>query len=108
MSSKIVEVDDNNFEQQVLNNQHPVLLEFWASWSGPCISMQPVLKQFAQQHQGKVQVLRCNIDTTAQLPVKYGIRNVPTLLLFNNGAVLESLTGIRTIEQLNDLIANAL
>ena len=93
MSEFINEVSDQNFESEVLNAAIPVLVDFWASWCAPCRMLAPVVETIAGQYQGRVKVLKLNIDDNPVTPGKYNIRSIPTLLLFREGSVKEQIVG---------------
>jgi thioredoxin 1 len=93
MSEFVNEVSDLNFESEVLNASVPVLVDFWASWCMPCRMLAPVVETIAEQYCGKVKVLKLNIDDNTMTPEKYGIRSIPTLLFFKDGAVREQIVG---------------
>jgi thioredoxin 1 len=93
MSEFVNEVSDHNFESEVLNASVPVLVDFWASWCGPCRMLAPVVETIAEQYNDRVKVLKLNIDDNTRTPAKYGIRSIPTLLLFKEGAVTEQIVG---------------
>lgn len=84
---------DANFETDVLKSDVPVLVDFWAEWCGPCKALAPKLDEIADQYQGKMKVMKVNIDDNPQSPAKYGIRGVPTLLIFKNGKEVDQIVG---------------
>jgi len=93
MSEFVNEVSDQNFESEVLNASVPVLVDFWASWCAPCRMLAPVVETIAEQYHGQVKVLKMNIDDNPMVPGTYGIRSIPTLLLFKEGVVKEQIVG---------------
>ena len=93
MSEFVSEVSDQNFESEVLNASIPVMVDFWASWCAPCRMLAPVVETVAEQYNGRVRVLKMNIDDNPAIPVKYNIRSIPTLLLFKEGEVKEQIMG---------------
>ena len=93
MSEFVNEVSDQNFESEVINAYGPVMVDFWASWCAPCRMLAPVVETIAEQYNGRVKVLKMNIDNNPMTPGKYNIRSIPTLLLFNDGEVREQIMG---------------
>ncbi len=90
---KAVEITDSNFEQEVLKSDKPVLVDFWAEWCGPCKIIGPVVEEIANEYDGKVKVGKVNVDFHQNAAAKYGIRSIPTLLLFRNGEVVDQIIG---------------
>lgn len=93
MSKNIIELTDANFEQDVLKSDVPVLVDYWAEWCGPCKMIAPLLDEVAIDYEGKLKVAKLNIDQNPATPPKYGIRGIPTLMLFKNGEVAATKVG---------------
>lgn len=100
MSEKIVHVSDDDFEGEVLQSPTPVLVDYWAEWCGPCKMIAPILDEIADEYEGKVRVAKLNIDDNPTTPPKYGIRGIPTLMLFKNGEVEATKVGALSKSQL--------
>jgi len=88
-----VEVTDTNFEEVVLKSENPVIVDFWAEWCGPCRVVGPILSDISDEYEGKVVVAKLDVDSNPNVTMKYGIRNIPTVLYFNNGEVVDKQVG---------------
>lgn len=86
-------VTDAEFEETVLKSDKPVLVDFWAEWCGPCRLIGPLVEQLADEYDGRAVVVKMDVDANPEIPVKYGIRNIPTLLFFKNGEMVDKLVG---------------
>lgn len=104
MSDRIVYVTDTSFESDVLKSGEPVLVDYWAEWCGPCKMIAPILDEIAEEYAGKVKIAKLNIDENPQTPPKYGIRGIPTLMLFKNGNVEATKVGAVSKSQLTAFI----
>jgi len=100
MSDKILYVTDANFDAEVLKSPEPVLVDYWADWCGPCKMIAPVLEEVAEEFDGKVRIAKLNIDENPNTPPKFGIRGIPTLMLFKDGAVEATKVGAVSKSQL--------
>lgn len=98
--SEINNVSDSSFDQDVLQSDTPVLVDYWAEWCGPCKMVAPVLEEIAQEYSGRLKICKLNIDENEATPPKYGIRGIPTLMLFKNGAVEATKVGALSKSQL--------
>ncbi|MCE1184576.1 thioredoxin TrxA [Zoogloea sp.] len=103
-SQHILHVSDASFEADVLKADGPVLLDFWAEWCGPCKMIAPILDQAAQEYEGRLTVAKLNIDENPDTPAKFGVRGIPTLMLFNNGEVVATKVGALAKSQLQSFI----
>jgi len=89
-----IEINDANFETEVLQSSQPVLADFWAEWCGPCKMLGPVLEEIALEHNGRVKVAKVNVDTNSELAERFGIQSIPTLLYFANGELRDKMVGV--------------
>jgi len=89
----VTEVSDQSFDSQVLQSDLPVLVDFWAPWCGPCKAIAPVVEELANEYAGRVKVVKMNVDDNPQTPSRYGVRGIPTLILFRGGQVRDQIVG---------------
>ena len=104
MTEHIKEIKDSDFENEVLNSNTPVLVDFWAEWCGPCKMVAPTLEVVASELIGKVKIVKVNVDENPESPAKYNVRGIPTLILFNDGNVEGTKVGVVNKTQLQDFI----
>lgn len=97
-------ITSENFEKEVLNSELPVLVDFWASWCGPCKMMSPIVEEIAKEMDGKAKVCKINVDEEQSLAIKYGIMSIPTFLVFKEGKVIVTKIGMQDKEELKSLI----
>ena len=100
-SNAIMEVNDSNFDQDVLKSDKPVLIDFWAAWCGPCRALAPIVDELATAYEGKVTVAKMDVDRNTATPMRYGVRGIPTLLVFKGGQVKEQIVGYVAKEQID-------
>ncbi len=103
-SSAIQRVTDDNFEPEVLKSDTPVLVDYWAEWCGPCKSIAPILDEVAREYEGRLKIAKINVDENQQVPAKFGIRGIPTLILFKNGVPAAQKVGAMAKGQLTSFI----
>jgi thioredoxin 1 len=104
MSDHIKHITDNSFETDVLKSDQPVLVDFWAEWCGPCKMIGPILEEVAREYAGKVQIMKMDVDANQTVPAKFGIRGIPTLILFKNGTAAAQKVGAMGKGQLTSFI----
>src|SRR6201986_561574 len=104
----VVEVNDASFEQEVLQSDQPVLVDFWAAWCGPCKALSPIVDEVASEYQGKLKVMKMDVDRNQMTPGRYGIRGIPALLLFKGGKVAEQIVGFVPREHIDQTLKRVL
>ena len=108
MAEGIKEVEDGSFESEVLQSDKPVLVDFWAPWCGPCKAIGPVVEELANDFGDKVKFTKCNVDNNPVTPSKYGIKAIPTLILFSEGNVVDQITGMVAKSKLEESLGKVL
>ena len=108
MAEHIVHISDESFEEEVLQSERPVLIDYWAEWCGPCKMIAPVLAEIATEYSDRLKVVKLNIDDNPQTPPKYGIRGIPTLMVFKNGQVEATKVGAVSKAQLTAFLDDSL
>lgn len=103
-SENIITVTKENFEQTVLNSQVPVLVDFWATWCGPCRAVSPLMEKIADEYTGKASVAKVNVDEEGELALKFKVLSIPTVMLFKGGQMVEKVIGVRSKEEYARLI----
>ena len=104
MGEHTIEVTDDTFEAEVTSSNIPVLVDFWAPWCGPCKAIAPMVDELAASYEGKIKVVKINVDDNPKTPGKFTVRGIPTLILFKNGEVADQLVGAVPKAQLNEII----
>src|SRR5260370_30225247 len=100
----IIEVPDSNFDQDVLKSDTPVLVDFWATWCGPCRAIAPIVEELAKDYQGKVKIGKMDVDSNSATPMRYGVRGIPTLLVFKSGQGKEQIVGYVSKETIQNAL----
>ena len=108
MSDKISHVSEADFEAEVLSSDVPVLVDYWAEWCGPCKMIAPVLEQIAEEYGDRIKIAKMDVDANQQTPMKYGVRGIPTLMIFKGGNVEATKVGAVSKSQLSEFIDSAL
>lgn len=99
---------DDNFEEEVIKSQTPVLVDFWAPWCGPCKILEPVIDELAKEYEGKIKIGKVNVDENPNSASKYGIMSIPSILIFKNSQPVKSMIGVQSKEKLKGEIENAI
>ncbi|MCA0445221.1 MAG: thioredoxin [Bacteroidetes bacterium] len=101
---KPVNVTDSTFEQEVIKSSEPVLVDFWAAWCGPCKMIAPILEEMVPEYAGKLKIAKVDVDSNPVIATKYGIRSIPTLLVFKNGVVVDQIVGAMPKKMLTEKV----
>ncbi len=104
-SEKILNAGKNNFEEEILNSQMPVLVDFWAQWCGPCRAVGPIMEELADEFDGKARIAKVNVDEEGELAAKYRVMSIPTVMLFKDGQMVEKVIGARSKNEFSNLIS---
>lgn len=107
-ANAVVHVTDNTFDAEVIKAERPVLVDFWAPWCGPCKAVGPVVEEIAEDYRGRLKVAKVNVDDNPSTAANYGIRSIPTLMLFKNGSQQDTLVGMAPKERLEDFVKKVL
>jgi thioredoxin 1 len=108
MSENILNVTDSNFDEMVLKADTPVLVDYWASWCAPCRAIAPIVEEVSNEYEGKIRVAKMNVDENPSTPGRYGVRGIPTLILFKDGQVVDQLVGAVPKTQITELVDKGL
>ena len=103
-----LEVTDANFEEKVLNSKHPVIVDFWAEWCGPCRMVGPIIDEISNDYEGKAVVAKLDVDSNQEFAAKYGVRNIPTVLFFKDGELVDRKVGVAPKENYTETLDNLL
>ena len=104
MAEGVLEIEDSNFEAEVLQSDKPVLVDFWAPWCGPCRAIAPVVEELAGTFGDKIKFAKCNVDDNPVSPGKFGIKSIPTLILFDGGEIIDKVIGIVAKSKLEEIL----
>ena len=104
----VTTINDASFEKEVLQSEQPVLVDFWAAWCGPCRALAPLVDEVATEYQGKLKVMKMDVDANNQTPARYGIRGIPALLLFKDGKLAEQIVGFVPKETIEKTLAKVI
>ena len=103
-----LEITDANFEEKVLNSKHPVIVDFWAEWCGPCRMVGPIIDEISNDYEGKAVIAKLDVDSNQEFAAKYGVRNIPTVLFFRDGELVDRKVGVAPKENYTETLDNLL
>jgi thioredoxin 1 len=103
----LLHVNDGDFDQEILKSAIPALVDFWAAWCGPCRTVGPVVEELATEYAGKIKIAKLNVDDNKETPSKYGVRGIPTLMLFKDGQVIDQIVGAVPKSRIKELLDKA-
>ena len=104
----LLQVTDDNFDDEIINSDIPAMVDFWAEWCGPCKMVGPVVEDLAKEYEGKIKIAKMDVDKNRQTPVRFGIRNIPTLIMFKGGDVVQTIVGAQTKSHLDEALKKLL
>ncbi|MGI6777612.1 MAG: thioredoxin [Acetivibrionales bacterium] len=107
-SDKVITITNNNFEQEVLKSDKPILVDFWAQWCGPCRAVAPIMDELANEYDGRVKVGKINVDEQGELAAKFRVMSIPTVILFKGGEIVEKVIGARSKAEFAEILDNNL
>ena len=106
--SPLIHINENNFDEEILKAEKPALVDFWAPWCGPCKMIGPIIEGLAEEYRGRVKVTKLNVDDNPNKAAAYGIKSIPTLILFKDGKVLDTLVGLASKDRLIEFVNKGL
>lgn len=106
--SPLIHLNENNFDEEILKSEKPALVDFWAPWCGPCKMIGPIIEGLAEEYRGRVKVTKFNVDDNPNKAAAYGIKSIPTLILFKDGKVLDTLVGLVSKDRLIEFVNKGL